>query len=121
MYTAEDHANNVASFRQNSVPVVFSAMVPELDTLGNATGNMTTRSVLIHCMDNYVNGDPLEYDRLGLSPSSAPALFGMPDVFGEEPDAMMRCVWALKPGTLRSVKPFRPQGKTATIILIVEQ
>lgn len=116
-YTSADHAEDKADLLEDSVPVIFSADVPAVDAAGNQTGGVTTRNVVVHCMDNYDGGSPEMRNRIALGESAGPALFGIPDVFGEEPDAGMECEWGGKRYTVRSVAPFAPQGTTAMMVI----
>lgn len=119
MNTASVHTKALRLAKKYGVPVTFTRSIPAVDASGVPTGATTTRSVLVHCVDNYESGDPAEYQRLGLSEAEAPALFGVPDVVGTEPDPMMECTWASTPHTVRSVKPFRPFGETVTLVAII--
>lgn len=122
MTFAQTHADALAQVQEaGAIAVTFSRDTPATDSSGVATGDVTTQSVVVWCIDNYDGGDPAEYARLGLTQFEAPCLFGVPEIFGTEPAPGMTGTWANAPHAVRSCKPFRPAGETLTVLLIVQK
>jgi hypothetical protein len=65
-----------------------------------------------------VDGDPREYERLGLVQSEAPTLLFTAETYGEQPGLGDRVAWGGGAFTVRSVRPLAPDG-TAILSYVV--
>lgn len=108
MSYASDHASALADVRAAGAPVTFVLEQPGTEQADGTFSTPTQRVVTGYALEN--GGDPKEYERLGLTEHEAPRLFFVAETYGEEPDPGMTCVWAGRRHTVRSAKPFRPDG-----------
>lgn len=108
MSYAADHASALADVRAAGAAVVFTLETPGVEQPDGTFASPTTTTVSGYAIEN--GGDPNEYERLKLTTHEAPRLFFVATTYGEEPVPGMACTWAGKRHTVRSAKPFRPDG-----------
>ena len=55
-------------------------------------------------------GNPLTYQRLGLTPGEAPELFFIPDTYGDVPELDASAVWGGQTMKVKDVRTLAPDG-----------
>lgn len=116
---ASEHADVVRGLQsENPTPLVFTVAPGTAETHTPARTLVPGSQVTCYCQDTG-GGDPLEYERLGLTVSEAPRLFGSASVLGEYPPENSRVMFAGEPMRVRSVKPFRRNQIVFTFYVII--
>jgi hypothetical protein len=118
IYTG-DHAGALADVRAAGADVVFTHTVPgsydpATDTSGDPVITTLTGAAI------RTKGDPVRYERLGLTQSEAPTLFFVPNTQGDLPEPGSLVTWATVGYAVRDVQPLAPDGIAiaANVVLV---
>ncbi len=117
MSYAVDHASALADVAAAGVAVTFTLTTPGAEASDGASTSVTVSSVSGYATD--AKGSPLEYQRLGLTPGEAPALFVVASTYGEVPALGAAVTWGGVAYTVRSVLPYRPDGTALFSTVII--
>lgn len=115
---AEDHADALATVREDGVAVAFTADTP--GTLNEATGQFgESAGSSIPGFAIRKKGDLEQYAALGLDPTESPTLFWVPETYGHVPALGMACTFGGKPYTVKAVDPLAPDGVAIAADVII--
>lgn len=107
---ATQHAKARANVRLKGTSITFR--VREQQREKDAAGNIRASApadTLAYAVET-TDGAPEELAQLGLLETEAPRLFVVFDVYGENAETGTTAQWAGRTWSVRSVKPFRPDG-----------
>jgi hypothetical protein len=114
-YTA-DHASALTDVASAGAAVTFT-LVTRTQTASGTFGTATSSTVTGYATED--GGDPIEYARLNLAQSEAPRLFFVPTTLGDVPPLGSTVSWGGATYTVRSSKPYRPDGVALFSYVIV--
>lgn len=117
MSYAGDHAGALADVRAAGAAVTFTLDSPGAEQTDGTFAGATSQTIAGYAIED--GGDPKEYERLKLTVTEAPRLFFVASTYGDEPVPGMVCLWAGRKHTVRSAKPFRPDGTAIFTYVII--
>jgi hypothetical protein len=110
MSYAPEHAGALADVRGAGVAITFDSLDLGAESNdGRFEGVPVATTMSAFATEE--GGDPKEYERLGLTPLESPRLFVVCQTYGDIPPLNSKLTFGPgAPYTVRSVKPYRPDG-----------
>lgn len=108
MSYATEHADALQELRNAGGSIVFTTERPGTEQSDGTFLNRASDTVMGYATEQ--DGDPEEYGKLGLVAGEAPRLFVVTEQYGATPSLNQRALWGGSQYTVRSVKPYRPDG-----------
>lgn len=108
MSYAIEHAAALQELKQAGGSIVFTTEHPGTEQPDGTFLGRASDTVLGYATEQ--DGDPEAYAGLGLVAGEAPRLFVVSEVYGATPSLNQRALWGGQQYTVRSVKPYRPDG-----------
>lgn len=116
---SSDHAGALVEVKEAGAAVAFTVQQSTYDPETDTHTSVTTSSVKGYAMQ--VDGTPKEYERLGLTEMEAPTLLFVANRYGDTPELNAVGEWGGVRHTVKSVRPFAPDGTAILSYVIVQR
>lgn len=117
MTYVSEHADALADVANAGASITFTFSSPGTQAADGTFSGASDTAVAGYATED--GGDPKEYERLGLTQHEAPRLFFVASTLGDVPALGAACSWGGASHTVRSVKPYRPDGTALFSYVIV--